>query len=90
MPNYILSWSTNKVILRNFEGVITTYREPDTYSSVLCDRNCDRCTLELKMDDSDEYKAYGIEKLLADYDESFYFKPEGQMKAYEGDLDEKQ
>jgi len=26
MPNYIVSWSTNKVVLRNYEGVITTYR----------------------------------------------------------------
>ena len=25
-PNYLISWSTNKVILRNYEGVITTYR----------------------------------------------------------------
>lgn len=31
MPNYIISWSTNKVILRNYEGVITTYKEPDSY-----------------------------------------------------------
>ena len=28
MPNYVISQSTNKVILRNFEGVITTYTEP--------------------------------------------------------------
>jgi lysine 2,3-aminomutase len=83
MPNYILSWSTNKVILRNFEGVITTYREPDDYASVMCDRNCDKCTLELKMNDSDEFKAYGIEKLLADYDESYSMTPEGHVKAFD-------
>ena len=29
MPNYVLSQSANKVILRNYEGVITTYTEPD-------------------------------------------------------------
>ncbi len=28
MPNYLISWSTNKVVLRNYEGVITTYKEP--------------------------------------------------------------
>ncbi|TFH41160.1 MAG: lysine 2,3-aminomutase, partial [ANME-2 cluster archaeon] len=28
MPNYLISWSTNKVILRNYEGVITSYKEP--------------------------------------------------------------
>ena len=31
MPNYILSQSPNKVILRNYEGVITTYTEPENY-----------------------------------------------------------
>src|SRR5574344_334276 len=31
MPNYVISQSPNKVILRNFEGVITTYTEPDHY-----------------------------------------------------------
>ena len=31
MPNYVISQGTHKVILRNFEGVITTYTEPDAY-----------------------------------------------------------
>ena len=31
MPNYVISQTPHKVILRNFEGVITTYTEPDTY-----------------------------------------------------------
>jgi lysine 2,3-aminomutase len=31
MPNYILSMSDHKVILRNFEGYITTYEEPTDY-----------------------------------------------------------
>ena len=30
-PNYIISQSANKVVLRNFEGVITTYPEPENY-----------------------------------------------------------
>jgi len=80
-PNYLLSWSTNKIILRNFEGVITTYREPDNYRSVQCDRDCDNCSLELQMNDSDEYKAFGIEKLLCDYDDSYSMTPEGHVKA---------
>lgn len=33
MPNYILSQTPRKVILRNFEGVITTYTEPEHYDS---------------------------------------------------------
>ncbi len=31
MPNYIISQAPNKTILRNFEGVITTYIEPKNY-----------------------------------------------------------
>lgn len=31
MPNYVISQGTHKVILRNFEGIITTYTEPDVY-----------------------------------------------------------
>ena len=31
MPNYLLSMSDHKIILRNFEGYITTYEEPTDY-----------------------------------------------------------
>lgn len=40
MPNYVLSQTPRKVILRNFEGVITTYTEPEHYES-RC--NCPVC-----------------------------------------------
>ena len=30
-PNYLVSMSDHKIVLRNFEGYITTYEEPDTY-----------------------------------------------------------
>ena len=40
MPNYVLSQTPNKVILRNFEGVITTYTEPKNYVSKC---NCPVC-----------------------------------------------
>ena len=33
MPNYVLSQTPRKVILRNFEGVITSYTEPEHYNS---------------------------------------------------------
>ena len=33
-PNYILSYSDNKVVLRNYEGYITTYVEPPSYSPI--------------------------------------------------------
>jgi lysine-2,3-aminomutase-like protein len=31
MPNYLISYSDHKVVLRNYEGYITTYEEPETY-----------------------------------------------------------
>jgi len=31
MPNYLISHGAHKVILRNYEGVITTYTEPEDY-----------------------------------------------------------
>ncbi|MGB4655305.1 MAG: lysine 2,3-aminomutase [Bacteroidales bacterium] len=39
MPNYLISQSPDKVILRNFEGVITTYSQPTDYKSEIC--KCD-------------------------------------------------
>ena len=76
MPNYLISWSTHKVVLRNYEGVITTYKEPDTYEPVFCDRKCDDCKLQLKLEGADEYKAMGIGKLLADFDNTISLTPE--------------
>ncbi|MBM3153532.1 MAG: lysine 2,3-aminomutase [Chloroflexi bacterium] len=31
MPNYLISMSDHKIIVRNYEGYITTYEEPETY-----------------------------------------------------------
>ncbi|MGE4586637.1 MAG: lysine 2,3-aminomutase [Mangrovibacterium sp.] len=76
MPNYILSWSTNKVVLRNYEGVITTYKEPDHYENKFCDRDCEHCALELNLEESDEIQSLGIEKLLADSNDSISLIPE--------------
>jgi lysine 2,3-aminomutase len=76
MPNYLISWSANKVVLRNYEGVITTYKEPDNYKSILCDGNCDDCKLELNVSEGAEYEAVGIEKLLSDENETICLVPE--------------
>jgi len=75
MPHYLISWSTNKVILRNYEGVITTYKEPDSYDPSFCDRNCADCNLQLSTEAAAEYRAEGIEKLLADYDKAIALVP---------------
>jgi lysine 2,3-aminomutase len=33
MPNYLISMSDHKIVLRNYEGFITTYEEPQNYKS---------------------------------------------------------
>ena len=76
MPNYLISWSTNKVVLRNYEGVITTYQEPDSYEATFCNRDCKACDLTLALDDADESAAIGINQLLADYDETISLVPQ--------------
>lgn len=40
MPNYLVSQAPGKVILRNYEGVITTYTEPAHYENTC---NCPDC-----------------------------------------------
>ena len=40
MPNYVISQTPRKTILRNFEGVITTYTEPENYVE---DCHCEEC-----------------------------------------------
>ena len=40
MPTYIISQAPGKVVLRNFEGVITTYTEPDEYKN---ECRCEDC-----------------------------------------------
>ncbi|MGD9126374.1 MAG: lysine 2,3-aminomutase [Planctomycetia bacterium] len=80
MPNYLISWSTNKVVLRNYEGVITSYKEPDSYVPTFCNRNCETCDLQLMLDDADEARSVGIEKLMADYDETISLIPENNSR----------
>jgi lysine 2,3-aminomutase len=79
MPNYIVSWSVNKVVLRNYEGVITTYKEPDNYKSISCDGDCDKCILQIKLSD-DEKTAIGIEKLLTDADDAISLVPNDNIR----------
>ena len=43
MPQYVISQAPGKVVLRNFEGVITTYTEPNEYHS---ECNCPECQAE--------------------------------------------
>ncbi|AJD30700.1 MULTISPECIES: lysine 2,3-aminomutase [Clostridium] len=66
MPSYVISRAENKVILRNFEGVITTYNEPDNYSS---DCKCQVCSGKKGI------KLVGISRLV--YDEKIALEPSG-------------
>lgn len=45
MPNYVISQSPHKIILRNFEGVITTYTEPEHYHETC---QCEVCRGEVE------------------------------------------
>ena len=76
-PNYIISWSTNKIILRNYEGVITTYEEPSCYEPSYCDLDCANCNLQFKTDTLQNKEVIGINKLLADYDDTINLTPVG-------------
>lgn len=47
MPNYVISQSPKRVILRNFEGVITTYTEPEDYKE---ECHCEVCEQKRKQE----------------------------------------
>jgi lysine 2,3-aminomutase len=66
MPNYVISQGHNKVILRNFEGVITTYEEPSGYM--------EDCSCEVCRGDRADLKV-GVAGLLND--QQMALEPEG-------------
>lgn len=74
MPNYVISNAENKIILRNFEGVITTYTEPDDYIS---ECSCDNCL------DKTEEKSIGLSKLI--YDDETSLEPSGLKRKIRSD-----
>lgn len=53
MPTYIISQSPGKVVLRNFEGVITTYTEPTDYKNECTCTDCNH-----------DHKVEGVASLL--------------------------
>lgn len=57
-PNYIISQASDKVVLRNFEGVITSYPEPKQYHEH-DEENCEYCIAA-------KGKAVGIAALMQD------------------------
>ena len=62
MPQYVISQAPGKVVLRNFEGVITTYTEPAEYHS---ECNCPECQAARKREQVAADKAVdGVISLL--------------------------
>ena len=62
MPQYVISQAPGKVVLRNFEGVITTYTEPTEYHS---ECNCPDCQAARKQEQVGDDKAIdGVISLL--------------------------
>ncbi len=57
MPNYLISQAPGKVVLRNFEGKIAIYHEPDNY--------LDNCTCEVCRTNKTK-NLVGISKILKD------------------------
>ena len=70
MPTYFISQTPRKVVLRNFEGVITTYTEPANYES-RC--HCPVCTGKVKVK---EVGVAGLEQGL----EQKYMEPKGLLR----------
>ncbi|MDK2824452.1 MAG: lysine 2,3-aminomutase [Clostridia bacterium] len=62
MPNYLLSIQENQVVLRNFEGIITSYQEPINYQSK-CSEKCNFCK-DKKLCSADVVELSGKEKEL--------------------------
>ena len=62
-PNYLLSNSNRKTILRNFEGTITVYTEPENQTSN-CPPNCNIC--DNPFVDEEEQNDIGLQKLFSE------------------------
>jgi lysine 2,3-aminomutase len=66
------------VVLRNYEGIITTYKEPDNYKTISCKKNCSECDLKLKT--NEEKTEIGVEKLLTEADKTISLIPNGNVR----------
>jgi len=75
MPNYLISQSETKTIVRNFEGFVTTYTGPRTYKGHN-PRTCKYCIAASKKKDLQE----GVAGLLAGH--GHVIKPEGWDEAH--------
>ena len=78
MPNYTLSFSDRRIVLRNYEGMILTYTQPEKVVS-----DCGQC----KICQDPKYKALdGIAKLLRG--EKLYLEPKDLRRHHSNDIKE--
>jgi len=75
MPDYLISQSDHKIVLRNYEGFISAYEEPQDYHSH-DSKNCSYC-----LQKNAEPGQSGISGLLDG--ENIFIKPEGFDKLHE-------
>lgn len=80
MPNYVLSLAPQKVILRNYEGLISTYHEPRNYRTQICEDNCDSCKLELDVTGANVNEVTGVAQIMADYNDVETLIPEDNAR----------
>ncbi|MFD3155410.1 lysine 2,3-aminomutase [Haloimpatiens sp. FM7330] len=73
MPNYLISQGEDRIILRNFEGVITTYKEPENYVS---DCHCEVCR------EKEKDRLIGVSSLIDD--ENMALEPVGLERNLRG------
>ena len=78
MPNYLLSQSADRVVVRNFEGLISTYTQPETYER----HNPDTCpSCRARQAAPDEEGQEGLAALLSG--EQLAIVPEGLDRTHQ-------
>ncbi|MBN1854038.1 MAG: lysine 2,3-aminomutase [Pirellulales bacterium] len=82
MPNYLISCSDRHVVLRNYEGMIVTYKEPDTYTPRSCEGGCERCGLDPPESGAEELDAIGIHQLLTNTETTEALVPASNERAH--------
>lgn len=75
-PNYLLSYSNRKTILRNYEGVICVYTEPEDQSSS-CPAGCNLCESKTNV----EHEQIGLEVLYSNDNDIVSLIPEGNLRS---------
>jgi len=78
MPNYVISQSADRVVVRNFEGLMSAYAQPEVYArhdAALCP-SCQK-----RQADSGERGQSGVAALLAG--EQLVLAPEGYESAHQ-------